>query len=351
MDTSASCSLAHDCLIFNNYALSETTSQVNAANGSEMAARVRASLKIETQDLGVGNFSFVCNKFSWDVVLRMDFLTKCEGMITISNWRLSFLTTQARSKVKKTTTAAQKSPRIHCHSGCSTGSWAKIPAELKQIYFYTFDSHSGAREIMPLKPAWNRQWWQQTNKKHAWWLPIHFAPKLDYMIRDVLEKAIRPSSSSCSSAIFLVTKCDCSLRPCVDHRRLNELTRKYSMQLPCSEATFDALSGAKWFSSLDPTSGCLQVEVKPIDGKKTPFITPSGLHGFEMPVGFWNASPTFQSHEQIPGISTLTWNHRSQVIWRRAQRNIRGSIYGVQQRFVETNKSTVWITFCRQLIL
>ena len=89
-------------------------------------------------------------------------------------------------------------------------------------------------------------------------------------------QVIRESSSPYSSPIVLVTKKDGSLRLCVDYRQLNAKTRRDAYPLPRIEESLDALSGAKWFSTLDLASGYNQVPMVERDIPKTAFCTPFG---------------------------------------------------------------------------
>lgn len=108
-------------------------------------------------------------------------------------------------------------------------------------------------------------------------------------------QVIRESSSPYSSPIVLVTKKDGSLRLCVDYRQLNAKTRRDAYPLPRIDESLDALSGAKWFSTLDLASGYNQVPVAEGDKAKTAFCTPFGLFEFNrMPFGLCNAPGTFQ---------------------------------------------------------
>ncbi|PIK48156.1 Retrovirus-related Pol polyprotein from transposon [Apostichopus japonicus] len=74
---------------------------------------------------------------------------------------------------------------------------------------------------------------------------------------------IHPSSSLWSSPTVLVIRKDGSNRFCVDYRRLNDISIKDSYLVPRIDNGLDALSGAKWFSTLDMKSWYWQVEMDP----------------------------------------------------------------------------------------
>lgn len=98
-----------------------------------------------------------------------------------------------------------------------------------------------------------------------------------------------------ASPIVLVKKKDGSLRVCVDYRQLNSMTRRDAFPLPRIEESLDALSGAKWFSTLDLASGYNQVPMAEKDKSKTAFCTAFGLFEFNrMLFGLCNAPSTFQ---------------------------------------------------------
>ena len=115
-------------------------------------------------------------------------------------------------------------------------------------------------------------------------------------IKQLLEsQVIRESCSPYSSPIVLVMKKGGGLRMCVDYRQLNAKTRKDAYPLPRIEESLDALTGAKWFSTLDLASGYNQVAMAEADKAKTAFCTPFGLFEFNrMPFGLCNAPGTFQ---------------------------------------------------------
>ena len=116
------------------------------------------------------------------------------------------------------------------------------------------------------------------------------------MIDDMLQKdIIQPSSSPWASPIILVPKKDGSLRFCIDYRKLNSVTRKDAYPLPRVDDTLEALSGSKWFSTLDLLCGYWQVEVEEKDRHKTAFCTREGLFELKvMPFGLCNAPAVFQ---------------------------------------------------------
>ena len=168
--------------------------------------------------------------------------------------------------------------------------------DLVRLHAGCFSKHSGdfgctsaIQHEIPLKDA------------KAFRLPHRRIPPAQYQavrqhLQDMIASgAIRESKSPYASQIVVVPKKDGTLRICIDYRKLNQKTERDSFPLPRIEEALDALGGAKYFSTLDLTSGYWQVEVKEEDKHKTAFATPMGL--FEcnrMPFGLQNAPATFQ---------------------------------------------------------
>lgn len=115
-------------------------------------------------------------------------------------------------------------------------------------------------------------------------------------INEMLDRGVTSSSvSAWASPIVPVRKKDGSIRFCVYYRKLNHVTKKDAFPLPRIDDTLGALSGAKWFSTLDLKSGYWQVEMDPTDKDKTAFSMGSGLYEFDvMPLGLCNAPGNFQ---------------------------------------------------------
>ena len=103
------------------------------------------------------------------------------------------------------------------------------------------------------------------------------------------------SKSPWAFPLVPIKKKDNSIRICVDYRKLNEVTLPDSYPLPRVEEYLDALQGAKWFSTLDCTSGFFQVQNHPDDMDKSSFICNKGLYAFKvLPMGLVNSPATYQ---------------------------------------------------------
>lgn len=115
---------------------------------------------------------------------------------------------------------------------------------------------------------------------------------VEQMIKDEL---IEPAQSEWAANVVLVKKKDGTLRFCLDYRSLNAVTRCDAYPLPKINDCLDALSGAKWFSTLDLTSGYHQIAMNDKDADKTAFVTRKGSFRWKrMPMGLSGATATFQ---------------------------------------------------------
>jgi hypothetical protein len=110
--------------------------------------------------------------------------------------------------------------------------------------------------------------------------------------RGTLQHSKAPNA--CSS--FFIDKKDGKLRPVVDYRPLNEITKKNAAPIPLIPELVDKLLGARFFTKLDVRWGYNNVRIHPDDIEKTAFKTPLGLfESLVMTFGLCNAPATFQT--------------------------------------------------------
>ena len=108
--------------------------------------------------------------------------------------------------------------------------------------------------------------------------------------------AIKPSKLAWSNVVVLVWKKDGGLRFCVNFQRLNTQTQKDAFPLPRIHDAIDALSGSKYYTTVDLLSGFWQTPMEESSKQYTAFT--EGILGFFqcecMPFGLFNAPATFQ---------------------------------------------------------
>ena len=139
-------------------------------------------------------------------------------------------------------------------------------------------------------------------------VPLAFAGE-DQIAIEKLKKqgTIRESTSPWASPLVFVRKKNGQVRPCVDYRRLNAVTRKDAFPLPRTQDCLDCVAGAKLFSSMDITSGYNQIPVREEDIPKTAFVSKYGLFEYlTMPFGLCNAPATFQRVMEL-ALAGLQW--------------------------------------------
>ncbi|MCG7883681.1 MAG: reverse transcriptase family protein, partial [Candidatus Thiodiazotropha endolucinida] len=127
-------------------------------------------------------------------------------------------------------------------------------------------------------------------------VPMAMKEAVDAEVQRLIDtNLVVKSKSPWAFPLVPIRKKDNSIRICVDYRKLNEVTLPDSYPLPRIRDCLDALEGAKWFSTLDCTSGFFQVQNHPSDMDKTAFVCSKGLFAFRvMPMGLVNSPATYQ---------------------------------------------------------
>ncbi|GJV02479.1 reverse transcriptase domain-containing protein [Tanacetum coccineum] len=117
-----------------------------------------------------------------------------------------------------------------------------------------------------------------------WVSPVHCVPKKGgFTVVENEENELIPTR--------LVT----GWRVCIDHRKLNDATRKDHFPLPFMDQMLERLAGNEYYYFLDGFSGYFQIPIDPQDQEKTTFTCPYGMFAYRrMPFGLCNAPGTFQ---------------------------------------------------------
>ena len=102
----------------------------------------------------------------------------------------------------------------------------------------------------------------------------------DYIEKHLEKKFIRPSKSLIAHGVLFALKKDGSLRPCIDYRKLNAITRKNRYPLLRIDELQDRLLGAKWFTAIDVRDAYYRIRMKDSEEWKTAFRTRWGLYEY-----------------------------------------------------------------------
>ena len=108
------------------------------------------------------------------------------------------------------------------------------------------------------------------------------SPEKKQILKTELDKMlelgiIRPSRSQWASHIILVRKSDSEWRPCIDYRKINDLTRGEAFPIPRLDDLVDQVAGSSLITIIDLNRGYWQIPLAPRASEIAAFITPWGL--------------------------------------------------------------------------
>ena len=97
--------------------------------------------------------------------------------------------------------------------------------------------------------------------------------ELDKMVEDGIIEAVTVPTEWVSSLV-LVMKPGGKIRICLDPSSLNEAIKREHYAIPTADEIFARLHGSTYFSTLDATSGFLQMKLDEESSYKTTFASP-----------------------------------------------------------------------------
>jgi len=237
-----------------------------------------------------------------DVVLGMDWLTQHNPKVDWKNGTLEFPEcnhgTRKQGIASKVPTARTVwvRPRVRALAGTSDETLPPEYQDFKEL----FEEKEGLAALPQHKP------WDHDIPFEEGKTPTHYqgliplSKKEEDFLKEYIEKHlekgfIRPSKSPIAHGVLFAPKKDGTLRPCIDYRKLNAITRKNRYPLPRIDELQDRLLNAKWFTAIDIRDAYYRIRMKEGEEWKTAFRTRWGLYEYlVMPFGLTNAPASFQ---------------------------------------------------------
>ena len=145
-------------------------------------------------------------------------------------------------------------------------------------------------------------------------VPFKYREQLQEQLKEMEENGIIAPVTEATdwvSPIVLVNKPGKEkLRICIDPGALNQAIQREHYQIRTPEEIFGSLTGAKYFTTLDATSGFLQLKLDEPSSYLTTIATPFGRYRYlRLPFGICSAPEVFhrtvtEAFSDIPGVHT-----------------------------------------------
>ncbi|GFY31184.1 retrovirus-related Pol polyprotein from transposon 297 [Trichonephila clavipes] len=121
--------------------------------------------------------------------------------------------------------------------------------------------------------------------------PYRMSPRQINILREEIKRllelgVIEIGQSNYTSPLILVESPNKDPRPCVDYRRLNEITRAEFFPLPNMEEIVEKVSAAPYVTVMDLSKGYFQIPLTPRAQRYAAFATPFGTNPQENDVRF-----------------------------------------------------------------
>uniref|UniRef100_A0A914GZI6 RNA-directed DNA polymerase n=1 Tax=Globodera rostochiensis TaxID=31243 RepID=A0A914GZI6_GLORO len=126
-------------------------------------------------------------------------------------------------------------------------------------------------------------------------MPYKYREELKKHIDQLLASGVMVESDTpWVTPIVVVQKKDGGIRPCLDFRKLNEVTIPDRYPLPRLDSIMERVGGCKFYTSLDLASGFLQIKLSEETSRKCGVITEDRVYQMlTMPFGMKNATAAF----------------------------------------------------------
>ncbi|GFT04018.1 retrovirus-related Pol polyprotein from transposon 297 [Trichonephila clavipes] len=135
--------------------------------------------------------------------------------------------------------------------------------------------------------------------------PYRMSPRQINILREEIKRLLELSvieigQSDYTSPLILVESPNKDPHPCVDYRRLNEITRAEFFPLPNMEEIVEKVSAAPYVTVMDLSKGYFQIPLTPRAQRYAAFVTPFGTYiSKKMMFGLWGTT------HYIPNYSTI----------------------------------------------